>query len=129
MTETELVSLAELFKKKEYVEKLEGNKTQLRMPDIIDRPIIITGYGLDTLIGSKSGKEEECFKMSFYFADDDRKTPHFVRSQATRIWEYLRAVNDANPELLNSGTVVTSVCKGKLQGKFGTEYYYFAGTE
>ena len=126
---TELVNLAELFLKKEYVESLESSKEQLKMPRILDRPIVLTGYETSTLVGAKSGEEEECFKMSFYFADDENKTPHYIKSQASRIWDYLRAVNDVNPELLASGTVTTMVVEVQMKGKFGQKQYVFAGTE
>lgn len=125
----ELISMAELFKKKEYSEKLESSKEKLKIPDMLDRPIIITGYSEESLIGQKSGVEEPCFKLSFIFADDEDKIPHYVSSQAKRLWEYLKAVNEVDPGLLNSGTVTTMIVEGQLKGKYSTKYYYFAGTE
>jgi len=128
-TKTEFVNIANLFKEKEYKDTLLKMKELVKVSDMVDMPIIITGYKEDKMADNYSGGEKDCFRMDFYFAEDETKTKHYIRTEATYLWQYLKTVNMVNPELLSSGTVVTIICKGeKRNGKNKTPFYYFAGT-
>lgn len=125
----ELTNIAELFKQNEYKDKLTSMRELVKVSDILDRPIIITGYKEDTMPNRFDSGDKECFRMDFYFADDEEKTKHYIRTEARYLWDYLKTVNAINPDLLKSGTVVAIICQGqKKSGKMNTPYYYFAGT-
>ena len=124
----ELTNIAELFKKPEYKDKLVSLRELVKVADLIDTPIIILGYKEDTMPDGFTGAEKECFRMDFYFAEDESKTPHFIRTEARYLWDYLKAVNEVNPDILNSGTIVAMICKGEKKGKNKASFYYFAGT-
>lgn len=89
----ELVNMAELFKKPEYRDKLLSMKELVKVADMLDRPIIITGYKEDTMPDRYSNGEKDCFRMDFYFAEDEEKTAHYIRTEARYLWDYLRTVN------------------------------------
>lgn len=128
-TETELTNIAELFKKPEYKEKLTAMRELVKVSDILDKPLVITGYKEDTMPDMYGKGDKECFRMDFYFADDDEKTKHYIRTEARYLWDYLKTVNSVNPKALTSGTLVAIICQGqKKSGKMNTPYYYFAGT-
>ena len=128
-TKTEFVNIANLFKEKKYKDTLVSMKELVKVSDMVDRPVVITGYKEDKMPDSFSGEEKDCFRMDFYFCDDESKTKHYIRTEATYLWQYLKAVNAVKPELLTSGTVVAVICKGeKKAGKMRTPFYYFAGT-
>lgn len=128
-TKPEFTNIAELFKNKEYKDTLISMKELVKVVDIIDRPLVITGYKEDKMKDNYSGGEKDCFRMDFYFADDEKRIKHYIRTEATYLWDYLKTVNAVSPELLTSGTVVAVICKGeKRNGKNKTPFYYFAGT-
>lgn len=127
--EPELVNIAELFKQPEYKDKLVSMKELVKVSEMLDRPIIITGYREDTMPDRFSDGDKSCFRMDFYFADDLDQTKHYIRTEARYLWDYLRTVNSVNPELLASGTVVAMIRQGeKKSGKMKTPFYYFDGT-
>ena len=126
---TEMINIASLFKEKEYKDTLLGMKELVKVADITDRPLVITGYKEDKMKDNYAGGEKDCFRMDFYFADDDKKIKHYIRTEATYLWEHLKTVNAVSPELLSSGTIVAVICRGeKKSGGMKTPFYYFAGT-
>lgn len=122
-------NIAELFKQTEYKDKLTSMRELVKVADILDKPIIITGYKEDTMPDRFTNGEKECFRMDFYFADEEEKTKHYIRTEARYLWDYLKTVNSINPDILKSGTLVAVICQGqKKSGKMNTPFYYFAGT-
>lgn len=122
-------NIAELFKQTEYKDKLTSMRELVKVADILDKPIIITGYKEDTMPDRFTNGEKECFRMDFYFADEEEKTKHYIRTEARYLWDYLKTVNSINPDILKSGTLVAVICQGqKKNGKMNTPFYYFAGT-
>ena len=125
----ELTNIAELFKKQEYKDKLTSMRELVKVADILETPIIIRGYKEDTMPDMGSAGEKDCFRMDFYFADDETKTNHYIRTEARYLWDYLKTVNELNPDILKSETLVALICKGeKKAGGRRTPFYYFAGT-
>ncbi len=128
-TMTELTNIAELFEKPEYKDTLIANRELVKVADALDMPLIITGYKEDTMPDRYKEGDKECFRMDFYFADDEKKTKHYIRTEARYLWDYLRAVNSVNPAILTSGTLVAIIRQGqKKNGKLNNKFYYFAGT-
>lgn len=126
---TELTNIAELFQKTEYREKLVANRELVKVADALEQPLIITGYKEDTMPDRYKEGDKECFRMDFYFAEDEAKTKHYIRTEARYLWDYLRAVNAVNPAILSSGTLVAIIKQGtKKNGKISNQFYYFAGT-
>lgn len=125
----ELTNIAELFQKQEYRDKLTNMRELVKVADALDRPLIITGYKEDTMPDRYGDKDKDCFRMDFYFAEDEAKTKHYIRTEARYLWDYLRTINSVNSELLNSGTLVAIIKQGeKKSGKLKNSFYYFAGT-
>lgn len=126
---SEFVNIATLFQKREYKDTLTSMREMVKPVDTVDRPLVITGYMEDKMTDARTKEEKDCFRMDFYFADDESKTPHYIRTEAKYLWEYLKTVNAVDPDLLKSGTVVAVICKGekKVNG-FNTPFYFFAGT-
>lgn len=126
--EPKLTNIAELFKKTEYKDKLTSMRELVKVSEIIDRPIIILGYKEDKMKDGYSGEEKDCFRMDFKFADDTDGVKHYIRTEARYLWEHLKAVNEIDPNILTSGTLVALICEGKKKDKTKTKFYYFAGT-
>lgn len=131
MTELEFTNISELFKKKEYKDTLMQMKELVKVAEIVDRPLVITDYKEDTMPDQYKGGEKPCFRMDFYFIEDEEtREHHYIRTEAKYLWDYLKTVEKVSPGLLSSCTVVTTILKGekKVGGKV-TPYYYFAGTQ
>lgn len=125
------VNIADLFKNKEYKETLVKTRELLKPSEIIGIPIVIKDYREDTMPDqySKDSSEKPCFRLDFYFEDDESKENHFIRTEAKYLWDYLKTVDKVNPELLRSGTVTAVILRGeKKNGGMRTPFYYFAGT-
>ena len=126
------VNIADLFKKQEYKETLVKTREMVKPSEIIGIPIVIKDYKEDTMPDqySKDKSEKPCFRMDFYFEDDESKENHFIRTEAKYLWDYLKTVDKVNPELLRSGTVTAVILRGekKTNGGFPTPFYYFEGT-
>ena len=124
-----LTNISDLFKKSEYKDKLTNMHDLVKVSDALDRPLIITGYKEDKMTDLHTGGEKDCFRMDFKFADDPAEMPHYIRTEARYLWDYLKVVNEVNPSILSSGTLVAMICKGeKKNGKMKNAYYYFEGT-
>ena len=131
-TDTDRTNIADLFKKKEYKETLVKTRELVKPSEIIGIPIVIRDYKEDTMPDqySKDKSEKPCFRMDFYFEDDESKENHFIRTEAKYLWDYLKTVDKVNPELLRSETVTAIILRGekKTNGGFPTPFYYFKGT-
>lgn len=126
---TQFVNISDLFKKDEYKKKLESMRELVKVADILDRPLIILGYREDTMTDIHNGGEKACFRMDFKFADDPDDTAHYIRTEATYLWDYLKTVHQLNPDILTSGNLCAMIAKGeKKNGKNRTPFYYFVGT-
>lgn len=123
-----LTNISALFKQAEYKDKLTSLRDLVKVSEILERPLIITGYKEDTMTDIHTGNDKPCFRMDFKFADDPEEIPHYIRTEARYLWDHLKVVNEVNPDLLNSGTLVAMICEGKQNNKTKTKFYYFEGT-
>ena len=124
--------IADLFKNKEYKETLVKMRELVKPSEILGIPIVIRDYKEDTMPDtySKDKTEKSCFRMDFYFEDDEAKENHYIRTEAKYLWDYLKTVDKVNPELLRSGTITATILRGeKKNGGMKTPFYYFAGTQ
>lgn len=125
------VNISDLFKKQEYKETLVKMRELVKPSEIIGIPVVITDYKEDTISDqySKENKEKPCFRMDFYFEDDEAKENHYIRTEAKYLWDYLKTVDKVDPQLLRSGTVTATILRGeKKNGMMKTPFYYFKGT-
>lgn len=130
------INMSDLFRQTEYANAYINSKDLVKVSEALDRLLIITGYSEETMVDvhkrepDGSYAQKPCFRMSFYFEDEGKDVPHYIRTEARVLWARLKAINSVNPDLLSSGTIRTMICEGSKKGAMGmTKYYYFAGTE
>lgn len=86
---------------------LNGDKKKL--DEIINRPIVVTGYKVKPSNFSKKNSEY-CTTIQFYFTDDTTKTPYIVFTGATVLKEQLEQAFEKLKEL-NEDSFSTTITK------------------
>ena len=131
-----MANMVDLFKTKEFNDAYVNSNELVKVKDVLDKLIIITGYEETTMPDSHNKDEfgkpmkKPRFRMYFYFADEGEDSKHYIQTEARQLWARLKAIHSVDPDLLSSGTIRTIICEGQKKGSMGyTKYYHFAGLE